>query len=383
MNSSLAAFTLHLPRNIVFGRGSSARLASILAPQKPRHVFLITDKVLETIGTAKTVIDPLRQEGLEVTVFSDVPAEPPTTAVDEAVRVAGTGEKPDVVIGLGGGSVIDVAKIVALCLGHEKPASDFFGINRVPGRGLTTVLVPTTAGTGSEVTPVSVLTDEVKKVKARTWSPHLLPDHAVVDPALTDSVPPKVTAATGIDALVHAIEAYIAKVSNPYSQAMALEAARHLARGLRRAYHDGADTAARDAMALGSHMAGLAFANSSCAAVHALALPLGGRFHIPHGEANANLLAATMRVNRPACEAAFTTIAAAMGLADTRPDAFIAELEAIKSELGIPASLTHYGVTREALPDLARHAVEIRTLMDPNPVAVDEATAIKIYESCL
>lgn len=391
--ASIPSFQLNLPNRIVFGRGKIANIVEHLPaqPEKTdgdrRSILLISDAVLEKLGTVEAVAHPLREAGFAVHIYAEVPAEPPTSCVADAVRswleTEGAGLLPYCVIGLGGGSVMDISKIVALCLGHGCPAENFFGINRVAARGVPTILIPTTAGTGSEVTPVSVLTDTEKQVKARTWSPHILPNVALVDPALTDSVPPRVTAATGIDALVHAIEAYIAKVSNPYARAMAIEAARQLSGGLRRVYKDGADKEARDAVALGSHLAGLAFANSSCAAVHALALPLGGRFHIAHGEANANLLAATMRVNLPACRDHFTTIASAMGLADTRPEAFIDELEAIKRELGIPDSLTAYGVTPEALPDLARHAVEIRTLIEPNPVEVDETTALAIYQSCL
>jgi len=385
----LSNFNLHLPANVLYGRGTLtdlvAHLPTGVAPGA--YLFLISDAVLLKLGTVERVSQLLRQAGFRVHHFSEVPAEPPTCCVADAVAsyedTHGPGQPPACVIGLGGGSVLDVAKIVSLCLGHQRPASDFFGINRVPSRGVPTILIPTTAGTGSEVTPVSVLTDTEKQVKARTWSPHLLPDLALVDPQLTDSVPPQVTAATGIDALVHAIEATIAKVSNPYSRALAFEAVRQLASGLREVYRDGSDQPARDAVALGSHFAGLSFANSSCAAVHALALPLGGRFHIAHGEANANLLAATMRVNLPACRDDFTRLASAMNLPDTRPEAFLDELEAIKQDLGIPESLTAYGVTADALPDLARHAVEIRTLIEPNPVEVDEATALAIYQSCL
>lgn len=385
-NMPVNPFSLNLPASIVFGRGSLKQLPGKLRLNAQSSVFVLTDEILLRIGTAGKAVEALQSAGATVHTFAEVPAEPPTTCVDDAVqfiRKVLNGSRPDVVIGIGGGSVLDITKIVALCLGHDAPADDFFGIDRVSSRGLPTALIPTTAGTGSEVTPVSVLTNVEKQVKARTWSPHIIPNLALIDPALTDSVPPRVTAATGIDALVHAIEAYIAKVSNPYSRAMSLEAARLLSAGLRRVYKDGSDADARDSVALGSHLAGLAFANSSCAAVHALALPLGGRFHIAHGEANANLLAATMRVNLPACREEFTTIATAMGLPDTRPEAFIDELQSLKSDLGIPDSLTAYGVTREALHDLASHAVEIRTLIEPNPVPVDVETAVAIYESCL
>jgi alcohol dehydrogenase class IV len=385
-NPITSRFALRLPRQIHYGRGELDQLASHIKTEAGQEIFLITDVHLTRLGVADRAAAVLTQAGARVATFHEVPAEPPTTCVEQAVahwRTQAGQKKPGFVIGLGGGSVLDTAKIVALCLGHDQPAQTFFGIDRVPGRGIPTVLIPTTAGTGSEVTAVAVLTDPGEHVKARTWSPHLLPDFALVDPALTDSMPPRVTAATGIDALVHAIEAYIAKVSNPYSRALALQAARQLSLGLRRVYANGDDKEARDAVALGAHLAGLAFANSSCAAVHALAYPLGGRFHIPHGEANAMLLVATMRVNLPACREEFSALASAMQLVDTRPEAFLAELESLKNDLGIPVSLSACGVPPDVIPEMARQAVQIRTLIEPNPVLVDEPTAIAIYEDCL
>lgn len=376
-------YTLHLPPRVVFGRGISGRLPEVVADRQPKAVFLLTDETLEKIGTADRVRGPLEEAGIRVTTFAQIPPEPPTTCLDVALEVARGHGPVDLVIGLGGGSVMDVAKVIALSLGHQAPPSTFFGIHNVPGRGLPSVLIPTTAGTGSEVTPVSILTDVEKQVKARTFSPYILPDYAVIDPALTDSVPPRVTAATGYDALVHAIEAYIAKVATPYSQGLALEAVRYISRSLRRACADGSDREARDAMAVGSNLAGMAFANSSCCAVHALALPLGGRFHIVHGESTANLLVETLRVNAPACERPFADLAAAMGLEDTRVEPFLEALAELKDAIGIPKTLTDYGVPEEALPELAKFAVEIRTLIEPNPVEIDEPTATAIYRACL
>ncbi len=376
-------YTLHLPPRVRFGRGLATRLPEILEGRSCRRIFLLSDGTLEKLGTVEKVRAPLEAAGMEVTTFTAIPPEPPTTCLEEALTFAKSRGAFDLIVALGGGSVMDVAKVAAICLGHGRPPTDFYGIHQVPGRGIPTLLMPTTAGTGSEVTPVSILTDVEKQVKARTFSPFILPDDAVIDPALTDSVPPRVTAATGIDALVHAMEAYIAKVATPYAQGLALEAVRYISRSLRRACQDGGDTEARDMMAVGANLAGMAFANSSCCAVHALALPLGGRFHIPHGEATGGLLAATMRVNAPACQPAFAELALAMGLTDTRPEAFLAALQALQSDLGLPTSLAHYGVTADALPELARHAVEIRTLIEPNPVLIDETTAVSIYQACL
>jgi len=273
---------------------------------------------------------------------------------------------------------MDVAKLAALLLGQGGDVRDYVGVDATPGRGLPSILISTTAGTGSEVTPVAIVTDVENQLKIGVVDKNILPDLALVDPALTDSCPPAVTAATGIDALTHAIEAYISRKTNPLSQALSLQAAGLLYRSLRTAFRDGKNQAARDDLAMGATLAGMAFGNSSCCAVHALSYPLGGRYHLPHGLANALLLTATMRFNAPACSKAFASLAAAMGVP---AEGFLEALDGLCRDLEIPTSLKALGVERNAIRAMAKDAMGIDRLMDPNPRTLSEADAEGIYLS--
>jgi alcohol dehydrogenase class IV len=266
---------------------------------------------------------------------------------------------------------------------HRRPARDFVGIGRAAGRGLPSVLIPTTAGTGSEATFVAILTDSVTGNKVGVVDPSLLPDCAIVDSALTDSLPPAVTAATGMDALVHAVEAFIAQVATPLGRGLALEAARHIGHCLELVCRQPGNTAARDGMANGSHLAGMAFANSSCCAVHALALPLGGRFHIPHGVITGCLAGEMMRYNAPACAGPLAEFSAALGWGPLQPPSFAARLDELADAIGLRALLRRSNVPAEVVPALARDAVANRRLMDPNPRQLTEADAARIYSIVL
>jgi alcohol dehydrogenase class IV len=287
------------------------------------------------------------------------------------------------VIALGGGSVMDAAKVASLCARHNKAAREFVGIGKAGGRGLPTVLIPTTAGTGSEATFVAILTDPTSSNKVGVVDPCILADIAIVDPALTDGLPAHVTASAGMDALVHAIESFIARVATPLARGLALEAARRIGRSLETVCREPGNTAARDDMAIGSHLAGMAFANSSCCAVHALALPLGGRFHIPHGVTTGCFAGEMMRHNAPACAEDFTTLAQALGWGATEAAAFADRLDAIAEAIGLRAQLRRTAVPGDAIAPMARDAVAIRRLIDPNPRDVTEADAARIYRAVL
>ncbi|MFA6546183.1 MAG: iron-containing alcohol dehydrogenase, partial [Limisphaerales bacterium] len=284
---------------------------------------------------------------------------------------------------LGGGSVMDAAKVAALCARHGKTAREFLGIRKAGARGLPTVLIPTTAGTGSEVTFVAILTDATTGNKVGVVDPCILADIAIVDPALTDGLPPQVTAAAGMDALVHAVEAFIAKNATPIARGLALEAARHIGRSLETVCREPHNTAARDDMAIGSHLAGMAFANASCCAVHALALPLGGRFHIPHGVITGCFAGEMMRHNAPVCAAAFAEFSAPLGWGAMSPNAFADKLDAIADSIGLRAVLKKTAVPADVIPAMAADAVANRRLMDPNPREVSEADAARIYQTVL
>lgn len=375
-------FENHLPRRVITGRGTSEGLLPICQAQGWRRVFVASDAGVEAAGLTGRVASPLQDAGLLAGTFCSVPPEPPIAIVDElATRV--TAVTADAVIALGGGSVMDAVKVAALCVRHGKPARAFLGIGMAGGRGLPTVLIPTTAGTGSEATFVAILTDEATGNKSGVVDPCLLPDVAIVDPALTDDLPQHVTAAAGMDAMVHAAEAFIARNATPIARGLALEAARHLGRWLEVVCRDPGCHEARDGMAIGSHLAGMAFANASCCAVHALALPLGGRFHIPHGVITGCFVGEMMRHNAPVSETDLTCFSEALGWGALPAAAFADRLDAIASDIGLRAALRRTPVPAAAIPDMAAAAVANRRLMDPNPREVTVADASRIYHAVL
>jgi alcohol dehydrogenase len=375
-------FENHLPRRVIFGRGASGNLAQILAQTGWRRAFVVSDEGVKGAGLVQAFTAPLDAASLLAGVFTDVAPEPPIDTVDSAAaQIAAS--RADVVIALGGGSVMDTAKVASLVAYHKRPAREFVGIGKSGGRGLPTILIPTTAGTGSEATFVAILTDPGSGNKIGVVDPNILADIAIVDPALTDGLPRSVTAAAGMDALVHAIEAYIARVATPLAHGLALEAARHLGRSLEAACREPGNRAARDDMAIGSHLAGMAFANSSCCAVHALALPLGGQFHIPHGVITGCFAGEMMRHNAPNCGNAFAALGTALGWGAMSPPDFAARLDMVANAIGLSARLAQTRVPDEAISTMARDAVAIRRLMDPNPREVTEADAARIYRAVL
>jgi alcohol dehydrogenase class IV len=315
--------------------------------------------------------------------FERTEPEPPFACVAAAVESIRQLGEVDVIVALGGGSVMDTAKLVAATALDGRAAHLLAGIGKVERRALALVCIPTTSGTGSEATPVAIFTDPVTGSKVGVVDPSLVPDLVLLDPALTDGLPPLPTAAAGMDALVHALEAFLARVATPLARGLALEAARHLGPALPAVCRDGGDRPARDAMLLGANLAGLSFANSSCCAVHALALPLGGRFHIAHGVLTGCLVAETMRHNLPACADDVRSFAKALGWGDTDPDAFPGQLAALASSIGLRKALAAAAVPDSALADLARQAVANRRLMDPNPRPVSETEAVEIYRRTL
>jgi len=375
-------FENHLPRHVIAGRGASARLVELAAKRGWRRAFVVSDAGVSNAGLLERFVAPLEEAGLLAGSFADVPTEPPVSVADNiAARIAD--READVVVALGGGSVMDAVKVASLVARHGRPARDFVGIGKAGGRGLPTVLIPTTAGTGSEATFVALLTDTETGNKVGVVDPCLLADCAMVDPALTDALPPAVTAAAGMDALVHALEAFIARTATPLSHGLALEAARHIGPALEVVCLDPANKTARDEMAIGSHLAGMAFANSSCCAVHGLALPLGGRFHIPHGVITGCFAGEMMRHNAPACLELFTEFGAALGWGALPAPAFTDRLDAVAETIGLRTLLRRTPVPAESFPAMASNAVANRRLMDPNPRVVTESDAVRIYQTVL
>ncbi len=304
----IPAFAFNTTARIVFADGASEQIAEHTAFLGER-VLLVTDKGLVSTGLTDPMVARLRASGRRVEIFDGVLADPPRAVVMAAAKMAMEMDATGV-LGIGGGSSLDVAKLAALLSGSNEKLDDAWGVGNAKGPRLPLALIPTTAGTGSEVTPISIVTLEDDE-KRGVVSPVILPDMAILDPRLTLGLPAHVTAATGVDAMVHAIEAYTSKSANnnPVSRALALEALRLLSANIEQAVANGADIKARSAMLLGSMLAGQAFANSPVAAVHALAYPIGGRFHVPHGLSNALVLPHVLAFNAPIAAAAYAELA--------------------------------------------------------------------------
>ena len=375
--------TLLQPPRIVFGNGCAPQCAEFLAARGSQRVLLVSSSpVLPTLGA---VTDALKKSGVTFIVAPPVDREPNRELFAKILSFA-RAEKIDSVLGIGGGSAIDVAKLIAALTRSQQTAPEIFGINLLSGRALPLVCLPTTAGTGAEVSPNAILLDETDALKKGVVSPHLVPDAAFVDPLLTLSVPAAVTAATGLDALTHCVEAYANQFAHPIVDTYALQGIRLIAPHLVRAVRDGQDREARAALALGSLYGGLCLGPVNTAAVHALAYPLGGKFHIAHGVSNALLLPHVLRFNFSAAPARYAEIAIALGVPQTDSDLATAEAGvALLSELsracGVPQRLRELGILPTDLPALARAAMQVQRLLKNNLRPVTEADAVNIYEA--
>ena len=379
-------FQFHTTKSLIFRPGAAGQIGTLCGTLLGPRVLFVTDPGLRKLSLCDPAIASLAASGVTVVPFDQVEADPSVHTLMAAVQAGRAGQVTGV-IGFGGGSSMDVAKVAALLLGSGEDLDQAWGVGNAKGPRLPLVLVPTTAGTGSEVTPVSILTvggDEKRGVS----SPILLPDLAILDADLTLGLPPAITAATGVDAMVHAIESYasVNANNNPLSKMLSREALRLLGANIERAVHDGRDGAARGQMLLGSMLAGQAFANAPVAAVHALAYPIGGIFHIPHGLSNALILPEVLRFNAEIAPAPYAEIAADAfpHLAETAPEAraeaFIDELRALSIRLGLPPRLRDVDIPREALPRMARDAMKQTRLLVNNPRPVTKADALSIYE---
>lgn len=380
----MSPFVFNSAASIVFGPGEAAKIGALACAKLGTKLLLVTDKGVIKAGLAEAALASLKNAGCDVAIFDEVIADPPEDIVQ---RCAAAAAGRDGVIGFGGGSSMDVAKLAALLAKSNETLSAIYGVGLVKGPRLPLMLVPTTAGTGSEVTPISIVTTGTNEKKG-VVSPVILPDIALLDPDLTLGLPPLVTAATGIDAMVHAIEAYASKSANnnPVSKILARKALRLMGANLLIAVRNGGNREARGAMLLGAMLAGQAFANSPVAAVHALAYPLGGHYHIPHGLSNALVLPEVLRFNAPEAEHLYAEIAidvfpelAEIGT-KTRASAFADRLYRLAEECGLPMRLRDNGVTRESLPMLAEDAMKQTRLLVNNPRTLSYGDALTIYE---
>jgi len=371
-------------KKIIFGNGSLLTLASHIKELHAQNPLVVIDKNLAKTGLMKRVASVLISEGIKFTVYDKVEPEPPIELADEGAKIA-VKNKCDIVIGIGGGSAMDVAKAIAVLAINKGSAVDYLGLNKVPKPGLPKIMVPTTAGTGSEVTFTAVFVRKNLKKKEGMNSPYLYPELALLDPELTLSLPPAPTAQTGMDALCHAIESYTSVNASPVSEMFSLEAIALIAENLRTCVHDGQNIVARERMFLGSLYAGIGLANAGVTAVHSLSYPLGGKYGVGHGLANTMMLPAVMAFNLPAALGKFTDIAEAMGeCIEGLPDreaAYLAleAVEALIEDCGIFASLAQFGIKEKDFAALADVALNVAVPLKNNPRKVTKEDMIAIY----
>ena len=373
---------------IVMGPGAVNGLGREVRDLKAARALIVTDPGILDAGILAPVEASLKEARVKYMVFSEVSPDPRHQTV-EACLAAAKDFRPSCVIGLGGGSPIDIAKTVAVMLKNSGDIIDYCGIDLVPKPGLPTIMVPTTAGTGSEVTPIAILSDDDEKLKKGVVSPYLFPKVALLDPLLTLGLPAPVTAATGMDALIHAIEAFTSVNANDMTDMFATRAIELIAANLRTAYAHGGNIDARSAMLEASLLAGIAFANAGVTAVHAFAYPIGAEFHIPHGVANTLMLAEVMRFNLVGNLAKFADIAAMMGepvdgLSDRQAaEAAVDAVMVLAQDLQVPATLGEFGITENHIDALAEGVMKVTRLLANNPRAMSHKDAVDIYRRVL
>ncbi|MDQ7785317.1 MAG: iron-containing alcohol dehydrogenase [Desulfomonilaceae bacterium] len=375
----------HIRTRVIFGLGGVSALGQTAVETGAYRYLLVADPALQSLGIVDAAKKSLSEAGLQGETFLDVEPEPFLDGADGAAAL-GRSIEAQLVIGLGGGSAMDTAKAAAVLITNEGSAEDYIGLGKVETPGVATIMVPTTAGTGAEVTFTAVFTNRQTRAKGGINSPHLFPDVALLDPELTVSLPPDVTAATGMDALTHAVESVTSRSATVFTEALALAAVRLIGQNLRRAVYHGTDLQARENMLLGSLLGGLALADAGVGAAHALAYPLGGLYRIPHGLANAMLIPHVMEFNLPAAERSFGLIAQSMGEPveglSTRLAAAYA-VDAVTSlcrDIGIPSDLSAIGVPRADMDTMIQSALKVTRPVENNPRHLGESEARWIYE---
>ena len=378
-------FVFSTVADVVVGPGTSAQVGDMAVAMGISRVLVVTDAGIVQFGLLDKALQSLKSHNIEYSIYADVVADPPESVVMDAVAKA-RDFKCDSVIGFGGGSSMDVAKLLAVLINGKQLLADLYGVDKVTGGRLPLIQIPTTAGTGSEATMVSIITTG-ETTKAGVVSRTLLADKIILDASLTTGLPAHVTAATGIDAMVHAIEAYTSKrLKNPLSDMLAREALRLLAANISTAVKQGDNLEARGAMLLGAMLAGQAFANAPVAAVHALAYPLGGNYHIPHGLSNSLVLPYVLRFNAPAAAELYAEIAGLIMPGKLLPDDPIAVTEmladhflVLAADLGLQTTLRQMDIAENDLPKLARESMLQQRLLINNPREVNLNDSLAIY----
>lgn len=379
-------YTFKIPQDVVFGLGSLRRLPELLGQNGSKHVFLISDRGLESIGVVKRVRDIIEADGIEVTAYLDVKPNPTVAIVEEAAALyescGATG-----IVSLGGGSPMDVGKAVGVLARFGGRITDYEGVNKVPGRVVPTIAIPTTAGTGSEATASAVITDVERSYKFSIVSYEMLPTCALLDPGLIMTAPAGVAAACGVDALIHAMEAYVSRNASPFTDAMAEKAMQLIGANLRRFVACRADPEAASAMMAGSNFAGMSFAWARLGNVHAMSHPVSAYFGVAHGVANAVLLPTIVEYNALADHGRYETIYRLVReghgtVTDFRPGMLVEEIKKLNADLGIPEGLAAVGVTEDKFEAMAADAMKSPNVA-ANPRATNERGFVELYRKAM
>lgn len=368
------------------GLGSVDKINDEIKDRKLKNVFIVTDEGLIKSGICSTVIDKIKKSVKKIDVFSEVPPDPPIETAYKCYDKA-KGKKIDLIIGLGGGSSLDIAKMLSIMLTNDDKIENMFGINLVKKRGITKFLIPTTAGTGSEVTPIAILSDETEHLKKGVVSDYLLPEVAILDGELTRTLPPMPTASSGMDALIHAVEAFTSVNANDYTDYLAVKAMDLISKNLRKAWSNGDNLESRQKMLEGSFLAGQAFANAGVTAVHAFAYPLGGEFHIPHGIANTVMLCPVLEFNMISnlekfakLSDIFYTQKESMGDLKEKSLKAIDFLKDLATDLKLPTTLKDLNIPFESIERLAEGVMKVTRLLANNPRKLSYQDAVSIYK---
>ena len=374
--------TIHYTRKIVFGEKAFDQFVQDLASSNFKNIFIIS--IEEILPLIEYPLKALEKQNKKIVFDLSLRSEPTYKDFNRILQNARQ-RQSDVVIGIGGGSSLDVAKLVAAQLKNDQSLKEIIGIGKLNTRRTPLICLPTTSGTGSEVSPNAILLDEVEQLKKGVVSPHLMPDASYIDPWLTHTMPPLVTASTGVDALTHCIEAYTNKFAHPIIDVLVLEGIRLIGKNLITAVKDGQNMPARSALSLGSMYGGMALGPVNTAAVHALSYPLGGEFHIPHGVSNAVLLPYVMQFNIPVSVERYAKVARALGVKEEKNKKSMAEagvqkiFELLKA-CNLPTHLSELNIPSEAIDKMARSAIKVTRLLKNNPRPITLEDAKTIYE---
>ncbi len=376
---------MKLPGQVFGGSGALEKLNGLLK-EKKSPVAIMTDGGIRKAGILDPVLSQIEKAGKESVILDGVAAEP-TYEQAQAVIDQFRETKAEVLVAVGGGSVMDIAKLASLLAGGKTHVKELLDDPLLGEKTVTSIMIPTTAGTGSEATPNSIVAVPEKKVKVGIVNPAMIADYVILDPAMVSSLPKKLVAATGVDALAHAIECFTSNKANPFSDLFALEAFELIFKNLYRMYEDPADEEAAGAMLTGAFYAGAAITASGTTAVHALSYPLGGKYHIPHGVANAMLLIPVMKFNEPACVDRLSLVCDRVGgqgrTKEEKAAWVIGRMADLVQALQIPTSLKEYGVGPEDLEDLVASGMQVTRLLSNNMRTVTESDARGLYQQIL